>query len=357
VNIVPDSNTRIRYAIDTMAVANKRKRVNNAEASEPAKKAKAASPVPEDSSSRMVLRPRKARAASPPTRKARSRKNTNAETSQLGDEAVEGDQSELFSSELQDVSLPPKSPTPEPAHDENETTLQEPTDPPVVSSQAEEQDVDSDSDAAPEAISLSTSQALSLKRSAAEARAHKDQEVAAKQKRRQRDARLKSQAEDRAQKKKEEEEELQAAAEVQELDATAEFLPQHILDALPSRRSPSPPGSKSKAFPTLPKSQLLVQKYTKHGVVKLPVPEPPKDLTIDSRTTVSVLEKQSQMLPPKIEQRGRTTRDNWLLGRNSLSKLGGQKGLAGKQFASKAGSKLPNYKMERRAWGARAKFA
>jgi hypothetical protein len=357
-------------------MAPKRKRTTRiSEASEPAA-------VEENGDSpKMTLRPRKVRVLSPPAHNTRS-KHLSQDLDGLEETLNTPPNKREVAALRADTS--PKAVRKVVEEAEGEEQGEQPAE--LNQNKAEEaQEEDSDSDAAPEAVSLTKSQADARKKTANQAKAAKDQDTKAKQRRRDRDAKLKSQAEEREKRRKEREEddekrkklglaalpethtnginghvedaedseaeevefELQNEIEDEFDPTTAAFLPQSILDALPTSRSPTPPLKPQPTTTMLSKNLTLLTKHTHRGVTKLPLPQPPKDVVVAPRTTVSVLQdkNKSKYLPPMIEVKGKVVKENWLLGRNTLAGLGGKNLQKGRQ------GKMGSSKVVRRPWG------
>lgn len=243
------------------------------------------------------------------------------------------------------------SPAPEPTTAPELTEdAQEPTDDAHSNSE-------SDEDEAPEAISLTKSAAESKVRSATATNAARKQAESDKKRRRDRDERLKDQRKTSKKQKVEKKPAVDSeepSASDEEEDGPAEelvldeqgrlpqYLPQSLLDSLPTERAPTPDSEDEGEGAGKAKKRNL---HEYRGSFRLPLAKKVKDLTIGESLSVSVLEKRNELLAPKIEQRSKGIRQNWLRGRNDMAASGLRGGVKRKVRV------LPKARMERRPWG------
>ena len=85
-----------------------------------------------------------------------------------------------------------------------------------------------------------------------------------------------------------------------------------------------------------------IHKYK--GIVKLPMSTKPKDLTIGS-LSVSVLAKQNKLLAPKVVEKAKGVKENWLRGRITMAATA----------TRRKGLRAAPIRMERKAWGSGAR--
>ncbi len=219
---------------------------------------------------------------------------------------------------------------------------------------------DSDDDAAPEEITLSTAQAQSHIQRAQAAGAALAQSLAQKRRRRRKDAILKSQAASSGSKQKlssaSDEGDTTANPESAAPEEAGEAQDQISLDNLPAILPDSillaadEAASAHVATTDIPhkrSSRLNVRrraanKNAAHAQIRIPTSKPPKDVR-RGPVSVRVLEKQSNLLPPKVVSAARGIRETWLKGRQSIVKAGAQ---------AKKGKRRDNRvdKMERRVF-------
>jgi hypothetical protein len=125
------------------------------------------------------------------------------------------------------------------------------------------------------------------------------------------------------------------------------LLPQSLLDALDRDREPTPD-----AEPPRPTTKKVRKIHSYNNVVKLPLASKPKDLTLSSAVSVSVLEKPNELLAPQVVQKSKGVRANLLRGRTTMAANGTQKGRTGK---GKGKVKHVDSRMQRRPWGSAAR--
>jgi hypothetical protein len=222
---------------------------------------------------------------------------------------------------------------------------------------------DSDSDSAPETISLAASAVKSRLKNAEVAKAAKGLAVEHKRKRKERDERLKQQATPSIKKKKlqevdvrpshtlvidEDKKGYQPPQDIRDEGVLLsnpvqlpKFLPQSLLDALPSERKATP-----EMDMRLDKSAIVRNNHDYNHIIKLPSANKPKDLTIGP-LSVSVLEKINKVLPPKVVSKSKGIQNNWLRGRTTMASLtrGHTKATLSK-----------GVRMERKPWGSAKAF-
>jgi U3 snoRNA associated len=119
------------------------------------------------------------------------------------------------------------------------------------------------------------------------------------------------------------------------------FLPQELLDAIPAQREETP------QWDMQSQKGLVVRNIHEYkGIVKRPLEQKPKDLTVGS-LSVSVLEKKNKFLAPMIVQKAKGVRENWLRGRPTMAA----------QAKQSKGARNKGGRMERRVWGAAKAFS